>query len=378
MSDRKLMILGIVAGITVVLAVGQSYISRMEPAQKGGGGGRLIQGLDPGIIQVIEIGKGDNPVRLERRGDIFVVTNKDDYAASTSKVNGLLASCLDIKTVSLITSNPANYAELDVTEGSAQNVVKFFGTDGKVITGIIMGSSRLPELQMANRSTYVRLISSNDVYEAKDVPLPGGMAMDYIEKQIANIDGDEVTIVRVTGPDGDYTLRRADGNDGEIIMDNLPAGKKLKADDAGSLFSALSYFSFSDVKKGESFTQGAPTFDRAYVCELKDGMTYTFGLGEVDDKTYIRCSAGASPGILGTNKAAVVSERASEFNKKHKGWIYEISEWNANKLTKKVSDLLEDEKKEVRGEANEPPSASEGADDPGSGEKAGRMPRGGL
>ncbi|HUT29470.1 MAG TPA: DUF4340 domain-containing protein [Sedimentisphaerales bacterium] len=357
MNDRKLMILGIVAGVMVVLAVGQSYLSRIEPAQKGGEGGHLIQGLDPGMIQVIEIGKGDNPVRLERQGGIFVAANKEDYPASTSKVNGLLTSCLDIKTVSLITSNPANHKELDVAEENAQNVIKFLGEGDKLITGIVIGSSRLPELQMANRSTYVRLISSNDVYEAKDVPLPGGTVMDYIEKQIVNIDGDDVVRVTVTGPDGGYTLRAADGNDGDIIMDNMPAGKKLKADDATSLFSALSYFSFSDVKKEAPLEQGGPTFDRTYVCELKDGMMYAFDIARVDDKTYVKCSAAyagdngspaALPAGLGSDKAKLMHERAADFNGNHAGWIYEISDWSAKKLTKKPADLLEEEKKEEK------------------------------
>ena len=380
MSDRKLLILGIVAGIMVVLAVGQSYISRMEPSQKGGEGGRLIQGLDPGRIQVIEIGKGDNPVRLERKGGIFVAANKDDYPASTSKVNGLLASCLDIKTGSLITSNPANHKELDVAEENAHNVIKFLGEGDKLITGIVIGSSRLPELQMANRSTYVRLISSNDVYEAKDVPLPGGTVTDYIEKQIVNIDGDDVVRVTVTGADGGYTLRTANGNDGDIIMDNMPASKKLKADDAKSLFSALSSFSFSDVSKEGSFEQGGPTFDRTYVCELKDGMMYAFEIGKVDDKTYVKCSAAyggdkgtsvALPEGVGSDKAKLMHQRAADFNGRHAGWVYEISDWNANKLTKKATDLLEDDKmEEAPAEANEPSSAGEGAGEPAEGGQA--------
>jgi hypothetical protein len=95
-------------------------------------------------------------------------------------------------------------------------------------------------------------------------------------------------------------------------------------------------------------------------------------LAKVEDKRYIRCSAGASAEILGSNKATIVGERASDFNRKHGGWIYEISEWSANKLTKKASDLLEDEKKEAApGEANEPSSASEGADEPAEGGQAG-------
>jgi len=362
MSDRKLMILGIAAGLMVVLAVGQSYVSKMgAPSKAPGVEAYLIQGLDPAAIVVIEVGKGENPVRLVRRGNRFFVANKDNYPALTGKINDLLTSCLDIRTLGLITSNPANHASLHVTEDTAQNVVKFLGEDGKIITGLVIGTSRLPELQMDKRSTYVRLLTSDDVYEAKDVPLPGASATDYMEKQIVNIDEDNVVRVTVAGPQGSYTLRVSDGNDDTIVLEDIPEGKKLKTDEARSLFSALSYFSFDDVKKASSFEAGQLNFDRSYVCELKDGVVYTFGIAEANDKTYVKCSAeytgetreailASSEELKDKEAKLLAADRALEFTSVHDNWVYEVSNWNAKKLTKKLTDLLEDEKEEAKPE----------------------------
>jgi hypothetical protein len=375
MSDRKLVILGVVAALMVVLAVGQSYLSKMKAPGKGGGGGYLIQGLDPSAIAVIEVGKGENPVRLVREGNLFFVANKENYPALTSKINDLLTSCLDIRTLGLITSNPANHESLHVTEQTAQNVVKFLGEGDKIITGLVIGTSRLPELQMDKRSTYVRLITSDDVYEAQNVPLPGASATDYMEKQIVNLDSDDVVRVTVTNPEGSYTLRVSDSNGDGIVMENIPEGKKLKTSEAQSLFSALSYFSFNDVKKGGSLEAGVD-FDSVHVCELKDGTVYTFRIARAADKTYVKCSAEyagdtqdeilASKEELKDKEAKLLArDRALEFASIHAGWVYEISDWNAGKLTKRPAELLEEEKKEEEagGKAGDSSSA-EGSSEP--------------
>jgi hypothetical protein len=356
MSDRKLMILGVVAGLMVVLAVGQSYVSKMTSEQKPAGGGYLIQGLETAKISVIEIGKGDNPVRLVRQGNRFVVGTKEDYPAVTSKINSLLTSCLDIRTMGLITSNAANHESLGVTEEKAQNVVKFLDGTGQLITGVVIGTSRLPDLDMSKRSTYVRLISSDDVYEAVEVPLPGGSATDYIEKEIVNVDRSDVVRVTVTGPEGGYTLRVDDSNGDNIVLENLPAGNKIKKSDCEQVMGALSYLSFDDVRKESSLGDVKPTFDSAYVSELKNETVYTFAIAKAESKTYVKCRAeytGDTSNILESKEAIEKKEakllahgRADDFTKRHQGWVYELSDWTAKKLARRVEELYEEEKKE--------------------------------
>ncbi|MHC4573929.1 MAG: DUF4340 domain-containing protein [Planctomycetota bacterium] len=359
MSNRRLMILGMAAAVMVVWAVGQSYISNVRvPERKALGGSYLIQGLEIGDVASIVLGKGDNAVRLVRRGNHFVVGNKDNYPALTSKINELITSCLDIRTVELITSDPANHESLDVTEAKAQQVIKFLDNGGQIITGVVVGSSRLPELQMDKRSTYVRLVTSDDVYEAKSVPLLGGSALDYVEKELVDVGRSDVTRVTITGPEGGYTLRVDDSNDENIILENIPEGRRPKLNECGQVLGALSYLSFDDVKKGSSLEDGDLNFDRTYVSELKDSTVYTFEIAKASGKTYVRCSAEytgdvrkilASGDELEDKEAKLVArDRASSFAKKHKGWVYEISEWKSKQLTRKMAELVEEEEGEKK------------------------------
>jgi hypothetical protein len=49
-------------------------------------------------------------------------------------------------------------------------------------------------------------------------------------------------------------------------------------------------------------------------------------------------------------------DNAAEFTAKHNGWLYEIAEWKAKNLTKKLEDLLEDEEKSEEDAAADPNS----------------------
>jgi len=221
-------------------------------------------------------------------------------------------------------------------------------------------------MQISKRSTYIRLISSDDVYTAKNVPLSAAPAMDYIDKEIVDVSSSDVVRVTVTGPEGSYTLRADDSDDDNIVLENMPAGKKLKDSDCKQVLSALSYLSFSDVKK-ESSDEGRLEFDDTYICELKDSTVYTFDVAKANGKTYAKCSAEytdktpivkerrvESDEELKDKEARLLArERVEDFGKKHQGWLYEIPDWKAKNLTRKLTELIEEEKEDKPSPASE-------------------------
>jgi hypothetical protein len=120
--------------------------------------------------------------------------------------------------------------------------------------------------------------------------------------------------------------------------------------------------SFDDVKKESSLGDVKPTFDSTYISELKDATVYTFEIAKAESKTYIKCRAeytGDTSNILESKEAIeekeaklLAHDRADDFNKRHQGWVYELADWTAKKLTRKVEELYEEEKKEEK--ADEP------------------------
>jgi hypothetical protein len=361
MSNMKLAILGIIAIVMVVLAGVQMRLSTGKPLVSASGPAYLLQGLDTNKIASIVLGTGDEQVILMRSGGRFVVANKGDYPAMITEINGVIAACLDIKTSEFVTANPANHADLGVTEAEAAHVIKLFGSDGNPITGVLI-SRRNPD----KSGGYVRLISSNDVYLTIDRPWPARLRdMDFIDTNLIGVEKDKIASVTVTSPDGSYTLAKTVGS--VIELDNMPEGKKLKDTEYDQVFYAIESLSFEDVKK-ESPDTADMKFDSAYICRLDDSTVYTLSVAKQDEKTYVKCEAMFTDQTLVTKKDSVESEEelkkkeaillardsARTFSEKHVGWIYQIPKSKADSITKKLEDLLEDIKdKETTEESDE-------------------------
>jgi len=355
MSNKNLTILGVVTVLMVIWSAVQSRVSS-RPRTEPGAPSYLILGLDPTSIGSIVLGTGTDAVTLKRRGADFVVTNKDNYPAVRGTISELITSCLDIKTAELYTDEASYHEDLEVTEEKARSVVKFMTPEpnSTVLAGVVVGKSR--EL---GEGTYVRLVSSDKtlsdkVYVTSNVPWIRDGAMDYIEQELTSIKREDINSVTVTSPDGEYILRIKEGSK-DIVLENVPAGKKAKSSECDSVFTALTNLRFDDVRAQSS----GLIFDRRYVCKLNDSTVYTLEIAKKDDKTYVSCLAeytGEVPKkdmtkvepeeVLKEKEAKLLAfEKAQKFAAKHKGWKYEIPDWKSKVLTKELSELVDDEEK---------------------------------
>jgi hypothetical protein len=356
MSNKSLAILGIVAAVTVILAMVVSGLSE-RPRTGATGPVYLIQGLDPAAIGKIVVKSDKDVVTLNRRGNIFAVADKSDYPADMEKINELIRNCADIKTTgSAQTGNPANHDDLGVTEDKGRSVVKFFTPDpnSKLITGVVVGKSL-----ETGQGAYVRLLPKDSVYLATESLWIKSRPTDYIDQELLTVKREDINSVTVSPGGESYTLKA--GESDAVSLENLPPGKKLKNTDARSVLTALTDLRFDDVAR----SIGGLAFNEQYVCRLNDRTVYTLSIAKKDDKTYVLCKADfdgrrpteikkdESPEELKKKEALLLAfDSAAVFSARHKSWIYEIPEWKAKNLTKKLSDLLEDVEKP--NEPNEP------------------------
>jgi len=363
MSDRKLTILAIVAVVMVVWAFFQSRISNRSSTAVGVGG-NLIQGLDPEDIGSIIVGTGDDALKFERKEWGFVVTNKDNYPASVKRINELIVSCLDVKKSEFYTNNPANHKDLGVTEEDADEVVKFYRSDGSLLAGIIVGKAR-----EQGGGTFVRLVGRDEVYVAPERPSVNTWVMSYIERDILDLNRNDIEMVTVSGPNDVYTVKWSDdGNN--VVLENLPEGKKLRKSEAEDVLTALTSLSFSDVQ-AESSAEDLK-FDRKYVCRTKDGIVYTLEIARKGDDTFIKCRAdyaGTVPAVTAveqqqSQQMLAAQVKAGRFLAAHSGWIYQIYSYKADDLTKELSELLEDVEKPKAAEQPAEESQAGDANDP--------------
>jgi len=358
MNNKKLTILGIVAVVMVLWAVLQSRISNRpgaEPARPI----YLIQGFEPSGVDSIVIGTGDAAFTLKRRQSGFVIVDKDNYPAKTSEINSLITKCLEIQTSEFVTDNPANHEDLEVTEEKARSVVKFMKADpnSSLLTGLIIGKT-----EELGQGSYVRLLSSdsassNKVYVTSNAPWFGGGAMNYIDQELITAKREDIESVTVSSLSGPYTLKTKEDSQ-DVVLENIPAGKKLKSSDAQSVFTALTSLRFDDVKKISSDI----AFENQYMCRLKDSTVYALRIAQKEDKTYVSCVADftdktpvekasvnqggevESEEELKKKEAKLLArDNATKFTAKHQEWVYEIADWKARNLTKELAGLIEDE-----------------------------------
>jgi len=369
MSNKNLTILGIVAAVMVLWAVVQSRISN-RPGAEPTRPVYLIQGFDPSGVDSIVIGTGEDAFTLKRRQNGFVVVDKDNYPAKTSEINSLISKCLEIQTSELVTDNPGNHEDLEVTEEKARSVIKFMKADpnSPLLTGVIIGKT-----EELGQGSYVRLLSSdsassNKVYITSNAPWFRGEAMDYIDKELIAAKREEIESVTLGSLNGQYTLKTKEGSQ-DIVLANMPAGKKLKSSEAQSVFTALSSLKFEDVKKISSDM----AFEKQYMCRLKDSTVYALRIAQKEGKTYVSCVADftdktpvekasvnqggevESEEELKKKEAKLLArDNATKFTAKHQGSVYEIADWTAKNLTKELADLLEEEEKPQESAALDP------------------------
>ena len=183
--------------------------------------------------------------------------------------------------------------------------------------------------------------------------------MNYIDRKLVSVDRKNIESVTVSSSDEAYTLK-ANDEGGGIILENHPSGKKLRDGDCESVFTALNNLRFEDVMKAP-VTGKELTFNRQFVCRLKDSTVYTMKIAQKGDKTFITCLAEFTDKTPVTKEEGIVEseeelkkkeakllakDKAEEFSSKHSNWVYEISESDYGNLVKKLSELLEDENKE--------------------------------
>lgn len=350
MTDRKLSILAITAVIMVGAAILQSRLAQRAGTSAMFQSSPLIQGLALDAITSITIAseKGEKITTLTKADKQFVVSDKNDYPANISVINTLLNNCLDIRTTEHITSDPANHADLGVTDQTARYAVRFFNADGKEITGVLIS-----EMQSDPSGAFARLTTSQDVYFIQSPPWLSTGPMEYINSTLVEADRTKIRQVAVKSSSGEYILT-SDGSDA-VALEPMPEGKQFKGTTYKSVFGAMSSLRCEDVMADGKAPEGL-AFNRSFVCTLDDTTVYTLLLAQKDEKTYAMISAGF------LDKAPVEKERRVEseeelkkkeakllaidavesFNKRHKGWVYQIPSYKAGDLTKPLEELLED------------------------------------
>lgn len=353
MNNKKLTVLGIIAAIMLTAAIFQTRLIN-RPPDTSGEVSHLIQGMKTDSIGSIEVKGKSEEVILRRSGNRFVVASKDNYPANADMISDLITVCLDIRSAELTTDDPANYADLGVTEETADLVVRFFDRGSKLITGLVVS-----EADGEKRTRYARLVTDEDVHLILYMPQLDASPIHYIDQELFVVNRDKIESVTVELPSESYTLKKIDGS---VTLENMPEGKKLRDERVHEqVFNALAGMRFDDVMK-QGNAAADLNFDKTFTCKLSDSTVYTLQVAVKDEETFIKCTAEfADKRDITKTQGVVESEEvlkeketkllarddAENFAEDHAGWVYQIPQSKAQYLTKIIVDLVTDIEKET-------------------------------
>lgn len=346
MTLRKLSTLIITAAVMLAVTV---FLYSGEEKAPGGfvPGSLLIQGLDPAAVQTIKIKSGDTALELARGGASFRVATKSNYPADTQRVNDLLIAALEIRCAAKITESASNHADLGVAEDSKDAaVVEFLGKDGQRLTGLVRGRN----VEGAS-GQYVRRLGENTVYASGNWISINTSDQQYLDAVLTKLDSPKITRVSIATQNDTYSITQPEEN--QIVLQDIPDGKQPKGRIYETVFRAGANLRFDNVVPA---AEAGVTFDSTYTIEMRSGLKYMIKSAKKDGQAWIALSAEAPRAdsqisiavdeskeeLEKKEEIVTAADTAKKFNERHAPWVYEVSSWYAENLTKPLADLLDE------------------------------------
>ncbi|MBM3486993.1 MAG: DUF4340 domain-containing protein [Alphaproteobacteria bacterium] len=308
-------------------------------------------------VAEIVIRSGREPFTIRRNGEVWGIVEKGGYPVSFERVKTTIVALGNLRLLEQKTSDAERYARLQLedpagADAKSRLVVMKDGT-GKEIASAVVGR-RNTTLFGANRGgTYIRRGTEAGSWLAEGDLEVGATPNDWMEREIVDVASDRIARAVVTHPDGEKTVVRKDvQNQPAFTVDDIPEGRKLKTDnEGGTVAGAIWRLRLEDVKPAKDLA--APAAGHVVRFETFDGLNVTVRLSKIEEEYWATFEAAADPPAPAADKPATDPAKAedakndpvkaaADLNARVKGWAYRLSNWDAEKMTKKVADLLDD------------------------------------
>lgn len=326
-----------------------TYYNSVTRAERFERGQKFLSNLNPDEVASIVLQKGDETVTLERKGGEYTIEEANGYLAKNEAVNRLLRDLLELSLEKEVGRGEALRAELEIEPPGEETVDLLLKNDA----GQDMVHVRVGKRFEGGSGNYVQRldIENQPIYLTdKGVFLSTGKDS-YLDKEIVDVASSD--IARIEGPDFVFTRPGEGDGSGELDLEGIPAGRKVKTTEANRVRNALSRLNFDKVWVADDPEVADLAFEQALRVDLKDQSGYVVSTAEKDDRHFLRIAGYHSVQRIEIDreeteeqlqeKADVLhrAEDIGDFNTFHGSWVYEIPSSTAEKLELQKADLLE-------------------------------------
>lgn len=342
----------ILAAVAVVLFAASvlTYWNSVTRAERFERGQKLLPNLNPDEIAAVAITKGDESVTLERGEGRYTIEEANGYRAKNEAVNRLIRDLLELSLERDVGRSEELQAELEIEPPGEETIDVVLENEA----GQEMVHLRVGKRFEGGAGNYVQRLDGageHPIYlTEKGVFLSSGKDS-YLDKEIIDVASSD--IARIEGPDFVFA-RESDDGSGELELQEIPAGRKVKSAEASRVRNVLSRLSFDEVWVADDPEVGDLAFEQVLRVDLEDQSGYVVSTAEKDERTFLRIAGFHSVERIEIDrdeseeqlqeKADVMrrAEEIGEFNSYHGSWIYELPSSTAEKLALRKADLLED------------------------------------
>lgn len=301
------------------------------------------------VITKIVIGSPEDSFALIRsEAGPWIASDKFGYPADSKKVRELIVTMADMKLIEAKTKRPDRYARLeveDLDEGDAgSRRVRLETAGDAVLAETLVGKNRYRLTGRSESGTYIRRPGEAQAWLASGKLSPDTRLVNWLDREIVDLARGSVQRVEISPHGGQaYVATRADSG-AAFRIEDLPEGRKVKDGATRSLDNVLANVDLDDVKpRGEV---ELPVERHSAAVTTFGGVAVAVELAKIDEAHWAVFSAnyvGDSTEDVEAGKTA--QARVEEINNRVGGWVYQIPDYIAQRLSKPLYEFLEPSEK---------------------------------
>jgi len=329
-----------VSALALIAAIGAGLaVTVKRPGTDFGHGTKLFASLGSKLDSAasIEIIRHDGRFSVQRKGDSWVVVEKDGFPARPELIRQTLAGLTEMETVEAKTAKPDLFERLNLNDPGEPDAKSIRMTvkdaAGGVLADLLIGKKRTGTATAAgstgdSQMLYVRKADEQKTWLVQAQIDARASAVDWTARNLIDISMEDLSSVMLKGADGNILplSRIADAKDFKV--ENVPEGRKAKTGwDVNQLGTTLETLNFEDVQAASKVT--VPDHAASGRFETKDGLVVTITLVPAGNDTWALIKAEGNP------------EKAAPISAKVDGWAFRLPDYKRDRLQKTINDVLQ-------------------------------------
>jgi hypothetical protein len=368
----KMTTFAVLAGVTVAVAGGAYWAAQQRDSQIANPWTRqplypaLVERLNDVTSLKIET-QADGPLTMSKSGDNWTLAEVFDYPVDFAKVRQTLVELSSMETLEPKTQKPENFASLRVEDvgatasGQSTNSIRVTAKAADmVLADLLVGLTRPADI---GAGVFVRKAGESQVWLAAGSYQPNSKPMQWLDRNVVNIDSRRIEEVVVTHPDGDtYKVAKPEmGSEDMAYASPVPEGQEPKpVHEMNNMASVTDFLIFEEVKPANQIKWDVPQVISTY--RTFDGVLLTITAVKAGEQTWVRVAASAAQRADGIDayvaenkgKDSLAGRIADQFitadavagavdaiNTRVGAWAYRLTDYKSGKVVQRSAEMLQ-------------------------------------